>query len=407
MQSFNTLLEDGGNFGWVTPNSFSSPSNKVLNLFRDYEVKELYLDTGKYFPDVGSTFSNYTITKSKGCGSTLVCKEGSTFDIILDGSLFYLPNDFCDESYSIHRKVIFNTTDKLDVRKDYVTCHNILLKKSDTLSKTETATHIYPVFHTNRQKWFSSVKQDFSDMKKVMWTRSGYTKPFYDHGTMGCTDMGYYILVEDWKQGKILQDNLNTELFQYILKTAKWCGFGNEKVFSALPKIPIDKVLSNEEMYELFSLSDNEIDYIKSFGDKKVVGNGNHKKLIKSNTRVKYLGEVFTPQELVIRILDSFPQEEFTSNEKFLDPACGDGNFLVEVVKRKRGFGISDSNNASTIYGVDIMEDNVLECKKRILDIIGHTNKHRNILDKNIVCENGLEYDYSFGEEIPVASLPI
>ena len=53
------------------------------------------------------------------------------------------------------------------------------------------------------------------------------------------------------------------------------------------------------------------------------------------------------------------------------------------------------------------MEDNVLECKKRILDIIGHTNKHRNILDKNIVCENGLEYDYSFGEEIPVASLPI
>lgn len=399
MQSFNTLLEDDGNFGWISPNSFSSPSNKVLNLFRDYEVKELYLDTGKYFPDVGSTFSNYTIAKNRGCGNTIVHKDGSTFNVTLDKNLFYLPNDFCDASYSIHRKVIFNTTDKLDVRKDYVTCHNILLKKSDTLSKNETDTHVHPVFHTNRQKWFSSIKQDFSDMKKVMWTRSGYTKPFYDDGTMGCTDMGYYILVEDDKQGENLRDNLNTELFRYILKTAKWCGFGNEKVFSSLPKIPIDKRLSDEGMYDFFCLSDDEIDCIKSFSTKKVVGTGNTQKIIKSNTRVKFLGEVFTPQELVDVILDSFPQEEFTTNQRFLDPACGNGNFLVEVVSRKKGLGISGSKNASTIYGVDIMEDNVLECKKRILDIIGHTNEHRNILDKNIVCENGLEYDYSFSEE--------
>jgi len=209
-------------------------------------------------------------------------------------------------------------------------------------------------------------------------------------------------LVEDDKQGKILQDNLDTELFQYILKTAKWSGFGNEKLFSALPKMPVDKKLSNEEMYDFFSLTNNEIDYIKSFSNKKIVGNSNLKKIIKSNTRVKFLGEVFTPQVLVIIILDSFPQAEFTSNQRFLDPACGNGNFLVEVVRRKKELGISDSKNASTIYGVDIMEDNVLECKKRILDIIGYTNEHRNILDKNIVCENGLEYDYSFSESVGV-----
>ena len=67
-------------------------------------------------------------------------------------------------------------------------------------------------------------------------------------------------------------------------------------------------------------------------------------------------------------------------------------------MERKRGLGIPDSKNASTIYGVDIMKDNVLECKNRILDIIGNTSEHRDILDQNIVCENGLEYDYSFSE---------
>ena len=115
------------------------------------------------------------------------------------------------------------------------------------------------------------------------------------------------------------------------------------------------------------------------------------------------ISEGLQEQSLELRkLLDSFPQAEFTSNQRFLDPACGNGNFLVEVVRRKKELGISDSKNASTIYGVDIMEDNVLECKKRILDIIGYTNEHRNILDKNIVCENGLEYDYSFSESVGV-----
>ena len=74
--------------------------------------------------------------------------------------------------------------------------HNIRLKEQDLpLSKDKTETHIYPVFHTNKQIWYSTIKQEFLEDKKVMFTRSGYTKPFYDNGNYGITDLGYYICI--------------------------------------------------------------------------------------------------------------------------------------------------------------------------------------------------------------------
>ena len=49
---------------------------------------------------------------------------------------------------------------------------------------------------------------------------------------------------------------------QYILKTAKWSGFGNEKVFTSLPNLPRDKKLSDEDIFNLFDLTEEEISYV-------------------------------------------------------------------------------------------------------------------------------------------------
>ena len=97
-----------------------------------------------------------------------------------------------------------------------------------------------------------------------MWSRSGYTKPFYDDGVYGGTDMAYYVLVPDDESGLNLLSNLNTKLMKYILKTAKWSGFGNEKVFRALPNLPMDRRLSDLEMYVLFGLTEEERNYVEN-----------------------------------------------------------------------------------------------------------------------------------------------
>ena len=114
----------------------------------------------------------------------------------------------------------------------------------------------------------------------------------------------------------------------------------------------------------------------------------------RDNLRVKATGEVFTPTPLVQEILDQLPQEQFQDPSKtFLDPSCGDGQFLGEVLIRKVENGIDFETALSTIYGVDLMQDNVELCRERLL--CGREDL-RHIVEKNIVCHDALTYDYSF-----------
>jgi type I restriction-modification system DNA methylase subunit len=115
--------------------------------------------------------------------------------------------------------------------------------------------------------------------------------------------------------------------------------------------------------------------------------------------RVKATGEVFTPTALVQEILDQLPQEQFTNSDKtFLDPSCGDGQFLGEVLIRKIENGIDFDIALSTIYGVDLMEDNVELCRERLL--CGREDL-RHIVEQNIVCADGLRYHYRFDGSYP------
>ena len=83
--------------------------------------------------------------------------------------------------------------------------------------------------------------------------------------------------------------------------------------------------------------------------------------------RRKETGENFTPPDLVEEILDRLPPESWSDPEKlFLDPACGDGNFLVSVKERLLAAGHSEENALSRILGIDIMHDNVVSACKRL-----------------------------------------
>lgn len=119
----------------------------------------------------------------------------------------------------------------------------------------------------------------------------------------------------------------------------------------------------------------------------------------RDHSRVKATGEVFTPTPLVQVMLDQLPAESFTDLTKtFLDPSCGDGQFLGEVVIRKMENGSTFEQALSTVYGVDLMPDNVEECRRRLL--CGREDL-RYIVEQNIVCADGLRYHYRFDGSHP------
>ena len=118
--------------------------------------------------------------------------------------------------------------------------------------------------------------------------------------------------------------------------------------------------------------------------------------------RVKVTAEVFTKTELVVEILDKIesaqPDIFSTPTKTFIDNCCGDGQFLSEVIIRKmERSGCSLTQALSTTYGVELMEDNVVECRKRLAGP-EPTDEIIQILNKNIVHHDALTYDYSFGE---------
>ena len=119
--------------------------------------------------------------------------------------------------------------------------------------------------------------------------------------------------------------------------------------------------------------------------------------------RVKQTAEVFTPTPLVQEMLDKIEEQDPTlfsdSTKTFLDNSCGDGQFLSEVVIRKIERSSCTLEQAlKTVYGVELMEDNVIECRKRLAGP-NPTPEILEIVSKNIVCHNALTYDYNFGKE--------
>ncbi len=103
--------------------------------------------------------------------------------------------------------------------------------------------------------------------------------------------------------------------------------------------------------------------------------------LVKSKQRVADHGEVFTPAWMVEAMLDLVKGETERIDSRFLEPACGSGNFLVRILHRKLaavdlGYGKSDFEKRHyallalmCIYGIELLPDNIVECRANLLEV--------------------------------------
>lgn len=115
---------------------------------------------------------------------------------------------------------------------------------------------------------------------------------------------------------------------------------------------------------------------------------------IKSKQRVQEHGEVFTNPREVKAMLDLIPS--ITIDMTFLEPTMGTGNFIVEILKRK--FDLCKKKTdfitaLESVYGIDIMADNVQECKERVKELYKSYNQKENIdfiLDTQLFQGNSL-----------------
>lgn len=139
-------------------------------------------------------------------------------------------------------------------------------------------------------------------------------------------------------------------------------------------------------------------------------------KQVKSRQRVTDHGEVFTSEREVNAMLDLVKQETERIDSRFLEPACGNGNFLAEILKRKLAvvryryaksapdYEKSAVVAISSLYGIDLLLDNIEECRERLFNIFDAEytavcksavddecrEAVRYILNHNIICGDAL-----------------
>ena len=150
---------------------------------------------------------------------------------------------------------------------------------------------------------------------------------------------------------------------------------------------------------------------------------------VRSRRRVVDHGEVFTAEREVNAMLDLVGAETERIESRFLEPACGNGNFIAEVLRRKLAVVAARYRRSpdeyqryaflavSSIYGVDILADNVGECRERLFRIVEKDARSnikgsiepafldavRYVLEKNILCGDALTLKDASGEPITFA----
>ena len=140
-----------------------------------------------------------------------------------------------------------------------------------------------------------------------------------------------------------------------------------------------------------------------------------NKNMIKTVERKDRYGEVFTPEKTVNKMLNLVSNELSRVDSRFLEPTCGNGNFLIAVLRKKLDYVYKNYGSIlyeyeqqlllalGSIYGVDLLEDNVFECKERLLtlwlsfykkgtDVINKDvlNSAKYIINRNIIQGNSL-----------------
>lgn len=109
--------------------------------------------------------------------------------------------------------------------------------------------------------------------------------------------------------------------------------------------------------------------------------------------RSREYGQIFTPTELVLEILEQMPRIG-QDGATVLDPTCGNGQMLAPVAIIKRELGHKEV--LSSIYGVDLLLENVKQTRQRLLAIAGDTEANQAIVQRNIRMADALTFDFSF-----------
>jgi hypothetical protein len=254
-------LNDGGYLCYVHPVTWRAYSDKAILKHVHQKFNPIYINletAKKYFVGVGSRFDWYVLQKSKYSGTTTVEAGVGQFSInIQDWPM--LPSGFSATMASIITN-LWNYTDKLEFGKNQ--SHH---SDREHVSTEKSKKFKYPIQNTGAgETLWASEPHATQFKKKVLASRSGYLRPFYDNGTLGVSQDTFYMFVNSEKEAAYIIRLLNSNLMKFVLDATKTSGFFNHKLINTLPYPKgLSASFTDAELYAHFKLTNEEIKLIE------------------------------------------------------------------------------------------------------------------------------------------------
>jgi len=267
-----SLLNKNGYLLFIHPLNWRKIGSKIFKEFINRNIYYLKLNYGnEFFKNIYVKTDYYILKNSKkeNYKSTIeYIDDGNKIvksSIILSKTLCFIPNIFNKHVNSILEKLHTNGKQyECIISSD---CHKI----RPHVKKNKNDTFKYPLFNTsgNPYDYYSSKPHKNQYSKKIILSNSGKLSPFYDNGKLGTTQDSMYLLVNSKKEGGVILDALNSNLFKFFIQICKWGNFRNEAPLFTFLKYPDFNIikesnLNNDFINKYYHLNENEINFIKN-----------------------------------------------------------------------------------------------------------------------------------------------
>jgi len=244
----------------VTPKTWcnltkDSYDKQLFNIFKNHlEYVNLSNNLNKkYFQGVASTFSYYVINKNKKNKDFLVEQDGNQFILNYD-TIQWIPDNLSQVTLDILKKTLWSEKEKINGQFNEITGYRKGGKfiDEDGLYKVSNTSAQY-----SKDMWlYTNTPQNIMNQPKVIYSDSGYNKPYYDNGLFNLGHHSKAFFVKDETEAKNLITFLNSKIVKFFIKTMVPTGksIGFEKIAKYIPKDFLDFNLSKDELFFL----DNE-----------------------------------------------------------------------------------------------------------------------------------------------------
>ena len=269
--SFNEkIVKNNGITSLVIPSSWMG-SGPILkeNFLENGKVKYnlTYINRDeckKHFPNVGSTFSYFVMENKNYENQTSILSKNIdgkievVNDLDLNQSLLEVfPRDLTDLGSSIINKTLGTHVEKLGVINNTFN-HSVHRDKWRMVQNEEFC---FPIQNTPSKLYWYNYPHPHQGLNKLLIPTTTYFRKQLI-STYGITQSFCYLLIENDLNPNIVLNNVNNKLFDYLNECFRYANWNSVNLLRKLPKIPLDRELTDNDIYEFFELTNDEIKHI-------------------------------------------------------------------------------------------------------------------------------------------------